>query len=108
VAPTPTPFSQNLLLPLAGTFSGVATGSQVTIGIDQGALQNQDLSLPPIHQTLDLLDLGLVTLTWDFNDLVLADLTAGIVYRNATPIPEPGTALLLGLGLVGLALRRHH
>jgi hypothetical protein len=110
VAPTPTPFSQNVLLPLAGTFSGDPTSTRVTIGIDEDAIGNQNLSLPPIEETVDLLDLGLVTLTYKFNDLLLADLTAGIVYRNATPIPEPGTAFLvaLGLGLVGFARRRLH
>jgi hypothetical protein len=57
--------------PLAGSFVDVVgNGSRVIVGIDEEALQNQDLSLPPIDQTINLL------------------------------------ALLVGLGLVGLALRR--
>jgi hypothetical protein len=28
------------------------------------------------------------------------------VYSNSTPIPEPNTAALLALGLIGIALRR--
>jgi hypothetical protein len=106
IAPTPTPFSQNVQLPIAGTFSGDASGTRIHVGIASDALHDQDLSLPPIHQVIDLLDLGLVTLTYDLSSLTLADISTSIVYQSATPIPEPGTALLLGVGLVAIAVRR--
>src|SRR6185436_8616873 len=55
------PFSQQATIPLAGTFSGDGTHTEVAVGLQQGALQDQDLSLPLINEQLDLLGLGLVT-----------------------------------------------
>jgi hypothetical protein len=105
----PFPFSQALTMPLAGTFSGDATGSELTLGIPLGTLQNQSLALPPINVPIDGLG-GLIPVTGYFqmNSLVLADISTAIVYRNATPIPEPATALLMVLGLAGLAAVRRH
>ena len=40
------PFSQQVTVPLFGTFSGDGTGTKVAVGLQQGALQDQDLSLP--------------------------------------------------------------
>jgi hypothetical protein len=37
---------------------------------------------------------------------VLADISTSVAYQNATPVPEPGTASLVAIGIVGLALRR--
>ena len=85
-------------------------GTRINVGIPSDALHDQDLSLPPISESVNVGDLGLITLSFDVNTLILADISSSIVYRNATPIPEPGTAFLVafGLGLVGFARRRLH
>ena len=98
-------------MPLAGTFSGDGTGTRVTLGIPLDVLQDQSLALPPINVPLNLGTLpaplnGLVTGNFSLSGLVLGDLATAIVYQNATPIPEPNTAALLAIGLVGVALRR--
>jgi hypothetical protein len=97
------PFSQAVTMPLVGTFSGDANGTRVTLGIPTDTLQNQSLALPPISVPLDL---GVVSATFQLNSLVLADISTAIVYQNTVPIPEPNTAALLALGLVGFALRQ--
>jgi PEP-CTERM motif len=107
VALGPYPFSQAITMPLAGTFSGDGTGTRVTLGIPVDALHNQSLTLPAIAVPVDLG--GLVPGVggvFSLSGLVLTDLTAAVVYSNSTPIPEPNTAALLALGLIGIALRR--
>jgi len=101
----PFPYSQSLTMPLAGTFSGDGSGTRVTLGIPLDVLQDQSLALPPINVPLDLGG-GIITGFFGLNALVLGDLATAIVYQNATPIPEPNTAALLAIGLVGVALRR--
>ena len=102
----PVPYTQSLTMPLAGTFSGDANGTRVTLGIPLDALQDQSLAIPPVSVPLDIGGLGIITGTFGLNTLVLGDLATAIVYANSTPIPEPNTAALLALGLVGIALRR--
>lgn len=100
------PFSQTLTMPLAGTFASVPTGTEINVGIPSDALHDQNLSLPPVDVPLNLLQLGLITAYFHLDNLVLADISTSVVYRNATPVPEPGTAALLVVGLAGLASRR--
>ncbi len=108
-----TPFSQVLDVPLLGTFSGDNTSTKIQVGIPINTLHNLNLGLPAIDQNLDIGGLispllaGLITTSFHLDTLVLGDISTSVVYVNDTqPIPEPGTAPLVGLGLVGLAIRR--
>jgi PEP-CTERM motif len=103
----PVPFSQAVTIPLAGTFSGNQSGTEITVGIPIDTLENQDLSLPTINQQFKLLQLGLITGFLQLDTLLLTDFSTEIVYRNATtPIPEPSTMPLIGLALAGFAMAR--
>jgi hypothetical protein len=101
----PYDFSQQVTIPLAGLFSGDGLGTMISVSIPSGTLQDQDLGLAPISEDIDIAELGLVTGTFSLDTLTLADISTAIVYRNVSPIPEPGTAALLGAGLAGIALR---
>jgi len=107
------PFSESLTMPLAGTFSAAPGHTDLTLGIPTGTLKNQSLSLPPIDVPLDLTPLGApVTGFFSLSGFVLGDLSTAIVYRNysinSAVIPEPGTGLLICIGLLGFAVRRRH
>ena len=100
----PVPFSQSLTIPLAGTFSGIPTGTEITVGIPIDTLENQDLSLPTIEQQFDVAELGVVTGFFKLDTLLLTDFSTEAVYRNATPLPEPSTGPLVALAIAGAAL----
>ena len=101
------PFSQQVSIPLAGTFTASPSGgSRVTLGIPSGTLQDQSIATPVINVPLDLGGLGLVTGQFILSDLVLADMAVAAVFDNITPIPEPNTGALVALGLVAIAVRR--
>jgi hypothetical protein len=102
----PVPFTQSLAIPLAGTFSAIPTGTEITVGVPIDALENQDLSLPTIDQQFDLAELGVVTGSFKLDTLLLTDFSTEIVYRNPTPLPEPSTAPVVALAIAGAMLNR--
>ena len=66
--------------------------------------------MPPITEYVPVLDLpqpiGPVNVLLNLREFTLADLSTAIVYEAPVPIPESNTALMLALGLVGIAWRR--
>jgi hypothetical protein len=108
IALDPVPFSQSgITVPLAGTFTGSPSGgSRVTFGFPQGSLHDVTLGTPDIFQPVDLGGIVPVTGIFSLNDLIVTDISLAAVFDNITPIPEPNTAALVALGLVGIAIRR--
>lgn len=74
----------------AGAFNGVSTGT-FNFGI-------------PVQESVAVATLTSIGLEVRF-DLTAGDTASFTSVFDVQPIPEPGTALLLGLGLVGLAAR---
>jgi hypothetical protein len=116
-------------LPLAGTFTGDASGSEITVGFDPDQLaaflENQNPPTEPVayHVDVPFASLGLDQLvnalqlqalhlllgdsiSLDVSVQQLLSFDTAIHYTNATPIPEPGTALLLAIGTAILARAR--
>jgi hypothetical protein len=108
IALDPVPFSQSgITVAVAGTFQNSPIGgSRVTFGFPQGALQDVTLGTPDIVQPVDLGGILPVTGLFTLNDLIVSDIALAAVFDNVTPIPEPSTAALVALGLVGIAIRR--
>lgn len=106
----PLNFTQNVQLFRGAELSGRTRDTLDDLGVDGSSIGSGDVHMRVSFLAQELASAGDLTLTFgtgEYGNAAIGDGGATLGFANAswtmTVVPEPGTALLMGLGLAGLA-----